>query len=149
MTRVLAFHLDSQCFALHLAAVERVVRMVSVTPLPAAPEIVTGVINVHDRIVPVVDIRRRFRLPEREPVVSDHLIIARTPSRPVALIADSASGVVECAEQEVVAADQIVPGMRYINGVAKLRDGMILIHDLGTLLSLDEERALADAMSAA
>jgi purine-binding chemotaxis protein CheW len=146
---LLVFHLDRQSYALRLAVVERTVRMVNVTPLPAGPDIVAGVINVHGRIIPVVDLRKRFRLPAREAALSDQLIIARTPTRPVALMADSASDVIECSEQEIVAADSIVPGMQYINGVAKLKDGIILIHDLGSVLSLDEERALAQAMSAA
>ena len=145
MTSLLAFYLDGQCFALSLAAVERIVRMVSVTPLPAAPEIVTGVINVHGRIIPVVDIRNRFRLPRREVIPGDQLVIARTSRRPVAFAAD-ATGLVECDDRDLVAAQAIVPGTRYIDGVAKLKDGMILVHDLGTLLSLEEDRAIADAM---
>lgn len=149
MTFLLTFCLDSHCYALHLAAVERVVRMVSATPLPHAPEIVTGVINVHGQIIPVVDIRKRFRLPSREATSSDQIIIARTSTRPVALIADTTTGVLECAEQDFVAAEAIVPGTQYIDGVAKLRDGIVLIHDLGSLLSLDEDRALVNAMGAA
>lgn len=145
MSSLLAFHLDSHCYALPLDAVERVVRTVNVTPLPYAPEIVTGVVNVHGRIIPVVDIRKRFHLPKREVTLSDQLIIARTSRRPVALAVDT-TGLVECDEQDVVTAEQIVPGTQYIDGVAKLRDGMILIHDLGSLLSLEEDRAIGNAM---
>jgi purine-binding chemotaxis protein CheW len=146
---LLAFDLDGQCYALPLGAVERIVRIVSVTPLPSAPEVVAGVINVHGRIIPVVDLRKRFRLPPREIVLSDQLIIAHTSRRPVALMADSASGVVECAEQDVVTAEAIVPRMQYVSGAAMLRDGIVLIHDLDSVLSLDEDQALTDAMSAA
>jgi purine-binding chemotaxis protein CheW len=145
MTSLLAFHLDSHCYALPLDAVERIVRTVNVTPLPHAPEIVTGVVNVHGRIIPVVDIRKRFHLRKREVTLSDQLIIARTSRRPVALTADT-TAVVDCDEQDVVAAEQIIPGTQYINGVAKLRDGIILIHDLGSLLSLEEDRAIGDTM---
>jgi purine-binding chemotaxis protein CheW len=145
VTSLLAFYLDGQCYALPLAAVERIVRMVSVTPLPAAPEIVTGVINVHGRIIPVVDIRKRFRLPRRDAIAVDQLVIARTSRRPVAFAADT-TGLVECDDRDLVAAQAIVPGTQYIDGVAKLKDGMILVHDLGTLLSLEEDRAIADAM---
>lgn len=58
--------LDGQRYALSLAQVERVIRAVEITPLPQAPEIITGVINVRGRVIPVVDIRKRFRLPVRE-----------------------------------------------------------------------------------
>ena len=62
---IVVFALDEQRYALHLLAVERVVRAVEVTALPEAPEIVLGVVNVKGRIVPVINVRRRFRLPER------------------------------------------------------------------------------------
>ena len=75
--QLVVFNMDEQRYALQLATVERVVRMVEVTLLPQAPKIVLGVINAQGRIIPVVDIRRRFRLPARDIHLSDHLLIAR------------------------------------------------------------------------
>ena len=127
-------------------AVERVTRIVAVTALPDAPDIVTGVVNVSGEVIAVVDIRKRFRLPDRATELSDHLIVARTSRRAVALVADTVTGVVECDEGDVVSAEAIVPGMEYIEGVARLKDGMLLIHDLESLLSLEEDRVLHDAL---
>ena len=137
-TQLVVFTLDDRRYGLRLAAVERIVRMVDITPLPHAPEIVSGVVNVQGRVVPVVNVRRRFRLPEREAALSDQLIIARTIRRSVALVADSVTGVLEYPEEETVPADAIVPGLEYVAGVVKLSDGMVLIHDLDRFLSLDE-----------
>src|SRR6185295_4330094 len=136
---LVAFSLDDHAYALHLRAVERVVHVVEVTRLPDAPGIVAGIVNVHGQVIPVVDIRKRFLLPEREPELSDQLIIACTSRRAVALIADSVSGVVECDQADVIAAEAILPGMEYIKGIAKLKDGMLLIHDLDSFLSLEED----------
>jgi purine-binding chemotaxis protein CheW len=144
---LLAFALDDQRYALHLSAVERVVRIVELTRLPDAPEIVAGVVNVAGKVIPVLDIRRRFHLPEREATLNDHLVIARTARRAVALIVEAALGVVECAQQDVVKAPQILPGTRLVEGVVKLGDGMLLIHDLDDFLSLEEEQTLDDAMA--
>jgi purine-binding chemotaxis protein CheW len=138
--------LDEQRYALPLSAVERVVRTVEVTPLPNAPDIIAGVVNVQGQIIPVADIRKRFRLPAREITLSDQLIIAHTSRRPVTLVVDAVIGVVECAEQDITAAEAIVPGTEYVKGVAKLKDGMILIHDLNSFLSLEEAQSLEDAM---
>jgi purine-binding chemotaxis protein CheW len=141
------FSLDEQSFALRLSAVERVIRVVAVTPLPNAPEIVLGVVNVQGEIIPVFDTRKRFSLPDRELDLSDQLIIARTHTRRVALVVDAVSGINESAEQEVVAAEKILPGMEHIEGVVKLPDSLTLIHDLDKFLSLDQEKALDDVMS--
>ena len=144
--QLLVFTLDEQRYALHLSAVERVVRVIEITPLPKAPEIVLGVINMHGRIIPVVDTRKRFRLRECEIGLSDQLIIANTDTRPVALIVDSVTGVTEQSKDTIVQAEKIVPGTEYVEGVLKLDDGMVLIHDLDGFLSLKEEKALERAM---
>ncbi len=143
---VVVLMLDDIRYALALTSVERVVRGVEVTPLPDAPDIVLGVINVQGRVVPVVDIRRRFRLPARAISVGDQLVIAHTPRRCLALLADAVQGVVECPAGDIVIPDDILPDLHYVTGVARLADGLILIHDLDGFLALDEERALEQAL---
>ena len=73
LQQLVGFGLDGQHYAVNLAAVERIVHIVEVAPLPRAPEIVLGVINFSGRIIPVVDLRRRFRLPEKEAGLYDYL----------------------------------------------------------------------------
>jgi len=140
--------LDGPGYALPLAAVERVVRIVEITPLPKAPDIVLGVINMQGKVIPVINLRSRFRLPEREIKLEDQLIIARTARRLVALIADSISGVQGIEERELALALKELPYAGYIEGVAKLGQGLCVICDLDRFLSLDEERALDAALSA-
>lgn len=144
--QLIVFTLDEQRYALHLSAVERTVRMVEITPLPQAPEMVLGVINCQGKIIPVLNIRGRFRLPYREPGLGDQLIIAGTKRRVVALVADTVSDVVSLPSEVMVATDAILPRMEYVAGVAKFDDGMIFIHDLDAFLSLDEEQSLDAAL---
>jgi purine-binding chemotaxis protein CheW len=143
---ILVFQLEATRCALRLETVERAVRLVEVVPLPRAPNVVMGIINVQGTVVPVMNIRRRFRLPERSLCLSDHLILARTPRRKVALIADAVLGVEMCREEDWVEADSIVPGVEHVAGVVKREDGLVLIHDLNTFLSLEEDRVLEAAL---
>ncbi len=145
---LVVFALDGQRYALKLAAVERVLRAAEITPLPKLPDIVLGVLNVAGEILPVLDIRRRFHLPSRETDPADHLILARTARRRVALVVDRVSGVVERPEAEVIPAEDVLPGLEYVSGAAKLADGLVLIHDLDTFLSLEEEARLSEALEA-
>jgi purine-binding chemotaxis protein CheW len=147
LSQLVAFTLDGQSYALHLESVKRIVRMVEVVALPKAPEIVLGVINLQGKIVPVLDIRGRFGLPKRQPQLADHLIVAQTAKRTVVIGVDSVSGVVEQRPQDITEAERIVPGLEYVQGVAKLQDDMLLIHDLDRFLSLDEEKQLEDALT--
>ena len=147
LSQLVAFTLDGQFYALRLESVESTVRAVEVTPLPKSPEIVLGVINLRGKIVPVLDIRTRFGLPKRQPQLTDHLVVAQTAKRTVAIGVDSVSGVVQRRRQDITKAERIVPGLEYVQGVAKLQDGMLLIHDLDKFLSLDEEKQLQDALT--
>jgi len=140
------FTLDENRFALKLSAVERVVRVVEITPLPKAPDIVLGIIDVQGGIIPVIDVRKRFRFPERETQLNDQLIIARTVKRTVALLADDVTGVMACPVERIVEGEKVVSGMAFVEGIVKIDEGMILIHNLDTFLSLDEENRLDDAM---
>jgi purine-binding chemotaxis protein CheW len=141
-----AFTLDEGHYALDLSAVERIIQTVEVTLLPEAPDIVLGVINIHGKIIPVVNIRRRFHLPEKDIEPTNRLIIAHTLKRTVALVVDVVLGVIETPEDRVVKADTVLPGMDYVQGVVKMEDGMILIHDLNKFLSLEEEKTLDTAI---
>lgn len=141
------FRLDEQRYALPLGAVERIVRAVELTPLPNAPAIVLGIMNMAGRVLPVLNLRRRFGLPEREIGAADQLLIARTARRMVALVVDEAQEVIERPDTEIIGSAQIVPGLEQIQGVVKLDDGLVLIHDLEKFLSLDEAHALDEAMS--
>ena len=143
--QLVIFRLDQRRYALPLAVVERVVRAVDVTPLPKAPTIVLGAINVHGRVLPVLDVRRRFRLPTREIRPADWFLVADTARRTVVLVIDDSEGVVERPPADIVVSTQIVPGLDGFPGVV-IDDGLVLIHDLERFLSLEEARALDEAM---
>lgn len=140
------FILDSQRYALPLTVVEYIVRAVEVTPLPEAPAIVLGAIDVKGEVLPVLNLRRRFMLPEREIEPNDQFLIAYTNQRSVVLVIDEARGVIECDPSAVISADRIAPGLERFKGVVQLDDGLVLIHDLDRFLSLDEEQSLEAAM---
>ncbi|MFA5065175.1 MAG: chemotaxis protein CheW [Dehalococcoidia bacterium] len=140
------FTLDDLKFGLGLSCIERILRIVEITPLPRAPEIVTGVINIQGQIVPVYNIRRRFNLPERETNLNDQLIVANTSDHKVAIVADSVSGIVECTRQEMVHAKDVLQGTDYVEGIIKQADGLIIIHDLDKFLSHRERKKLVTAI---
>ncbi len=143
---LVTIRLDDNRYALPLASVERVVRAVEVTPLPKAPAIVLGVVDVQGQVVPVINIRRRFGLPERAPGLTDQFVIAHTARRSLALVADAVTDVITCRVPDLAGADGILPGVEYVEGVAKLEDGLTLIHDLDKFLSLEEETSLDRAL---
>lgn len=144
---LLLFELGNQRYALRLAAVERVEHMVTVTPLPKAPDVIVGIINVQGRPIPVIGTRRRFRLDERAATLTDRLIIIRTDKRTVALAVDAVADVVSYPAEDVTVSASVVPGLEYVDGIVRLRDGLVLISDPDAFLSLEEERSLDASLS--
>ena len=149
LAKLIVFGLQGQRYALRLAAVERIFAVAEITALPSAPTIVMGVINVQGRVIPVVDVGKRFGLLERDIELSDRLIVARTSRRSVALLVAAVFGVIDCPQAQITAPGGILAHAQYLDGVVKLDDGLVMIHDLDTFLSPLEESRLQQALTPA
>ena len=146
--KILVFTLDELACALHISNVVRVIRAMEIRKLPKAPEIIKGIINVRGKIIPVVDIRKRFGHLRREVKADDRIIIADTGKRKVAFFADTVSDIEELDSHQYEGSEESLSYAEYIKGVAKVKNEMILIHNLEQFLSLDEEKALEEALNA-
>lgn len=142
MLMTVVFRLDGRGYALGISSIVRVIRAMAIQPLPKAPEIIIGVINVQGNIIPVVDIRKRFGLTEKPLSADDVMIIARTKFRTLAFCADSVDGYTPIDTSNLVDKDKIWNGLEYITGVASTPAGITLIDDLSGFLKIDEEEAL-------
>jgi purine-binding chemotaxis protein CheW len=143
---VLLFDIGGRRYGLFSAAVDEIVRAVPPVPLPGAPAVVEGVIDVRGSLRPVFDVRGRLGLPAKPLEPSDHLILARAGARPVAIRADRAAELAEVAETDIADAKRIVAGAERIAGIARLSDGLVLIYDLAAFLSEAEAAALDCAL---
>jgi purine-binding chemotaxis protein CheW len=148
VVEILAFELAGQRYGLYVDDVQEIVNAVTIVPLPKAPAIVEGIINLRGEVVSALDIRSRFRLPAQPPRHTDHLIVARLEDRRFALRVDRAVDVIAVARGEVEDGREAIPGSEYVAGILKLHDGLILIHDLRTFLSAEEATALDEALHA-
>ncbi|MGH7589840.1 MAG: chemotaxis protein CheW [Gemmatimonadales bacterium] len=147
MNQFLVFEVAGRRLALPASALHEVVRAVAITPLPKAPPIVEGVVNVRGTLVPALDIRQRFGLPGVPVAPGQHLLIARAGSRTVALRVDRALDLIAVDKSAIASAARVAPGAEYVAGIAKLPDGVLVIHDLERFLSLDEAADIDAALT--
>jgi len=143
---VLLFTLEGQRYALRSADVGELVRAARLTPLPRAPDVVEGLLNLRGELLPVLDLRRRFRLPPRPLSPADHFIVARAGARQVVLRVDRAEGLLALEPGALDTSPRELPGVGYVAGALKLPDGLVLVHDLATFLSEAESLALDAAL---
>ena len=145
---LLVFDLDGRLYGLSSDVVVEVVRAVAVSPLPNGPRVVTGVMNLRGRLVPVFDLRVRFGLAPLPIEPSEHFIVADAGHRRVALRVDRVMKLAVVPQADLEPTEAVVSGTEHVSGIAKLPEGIVLIHDLGAFLSEAERATLDRAMSA-
>lgn len=146
--RLLVFALTGLHCALEISKIDRIVPAVEISPVPQAPEIVLGLVNVQGRILPVLNIRRLFRLPAIETAPADRMVIARTANRPVVMVVDDVLGVKEFSREDIVPPDQVYPGIEYLDGITGIGEGIIYIYDLDSFLSSEEDAEIEQLLAA-
>ena len=145
--RLLLFVIDDVQYAVRSEAVAEIIRAVAVTPLPNAPPVIEGIIDVRGRIAPVFDLRLRFGRPSRPVAASDHFILVRATTRLAALHVDRVLDLIDIDDSSVDPIGSQVSSA-HVAGVALLPDGMALIHDVDTFLSAAEAETLDSALEA-
>lgn len=144
---LLGFHLGEMRYALEVHGVHRALRTVAISPLPAAPSIVIGVINVAGRILPVVDLRARLGLSPREPGLDDRLLWVESGNRELLLPVDRVDTVQHFSRDTILRATDIPDASPLLQGIVRLPDGLMFIQDLIRLLDLPEREALDRALT--
>lgn len=144
---VLILRLDDQRYGLPLHVVERVIAAVEITPLPGAPAVVHGIIDMHGRVVPVMNLRLRVGRPERPNSPDQQFVIVRErPDRLVALVADGTVGVLEIEPGAAVPGKSVQANLPLVQGILQTPEGLIVIHDVSRFLASSEAAALDRAL---
>ncbi len=146
---VLTVHVRGKKFGIPSDIVVEVLRAVAVSPLPGAPAVISGVINVRGSLTPVMDPAIRFGDGAAPLKPSDNFVLVAMPSRIVALRVDSADELEQIDDADVSAAASVSSSAVRLAGVATLPDGLIVIYDPASFLDEAESRAVTDALASA
>lgn len=148
--KMLVFRLGDDEFALPIAVVDEVARRPDrITRLPNTPDFLDGVINLRGEVTPVIDQRRRFRMPALEDAAGQRLVVVRTERHRAGLIVDAVSQVLTVSADAVEEAPDLAgESTRLVSGVINLPETgrLVLVLDPAELLSRTE-RSLLDAFA--
>lgn len=142
LSQILVFAVGGRQYALELFRVQRVVRMVEITPFSGLPAIVAGVVNIRGEVIPVISLRRCCALPERGIELSDRLIIVNLERRRVALWVDDVLGLQEFDEMQWIPAEEVLNKLRYVEGVIKSDEGLVILQNPENYLSPEDHDIL-------
>lgn len=131
----IVFSIDEKYYAISLSSVVEVIRVVQLIHLPEAPDILLGLINMKGEMIPILNIRKQFHLPDSKTKLSNRIIICQTSTRTIAFIVDKIESVVEFSQ--VDKAQNVFPDLvRFFCGIAKFRDDTALICNIDNLFCL-------------
>ena len=143
--QLVSFNLGDEEYGVDILKVQEINRMVHVTRVPRAPEFVEGVINLRGKVIPIVDLRKRFGLPARAFDKNSRIIVVDVEGRTVGLIVDGVSEVLRLGMETNEPPPSMVAGVdaEYIWGVGKLEDRLLILLDLARVLAKDQKEFLS------
>lgn len=134
--RFLTFQLDKEVYGIELKYVTEIVGIQTITTIPDMPEYIQGIINLRGKIIPVMDVRLRFKKEFSEYNDRTCVIVVNVNDLSVGLIVDSVSEVISIPEEEIVAPPDIgKEGNTFIKGVGKVGNEVKLLLNCEKLLN--------------
>ena len=145
--QLVIFKLGEEAFGVEIGMVESIIKMLPVTRLPQAPEFVEGVINLRGKILPVIDLRKRLAIAISEITRDSRMVVIALAGTTVAMVVDQVNEVLRINDDIVEAPPSISQSVdsRFITGIAKIGEELVILLDLSKVLDLDEASQLATA----
>ncbi|OBQ55713.1 chemotaxis protein CheW [Halodesulfovibrio spirochaetisodalis] len=140
LMQLVTFSIGEEEFGVDILKVQEIIRTMEITKVPKAPNFVEGVINLRGKVIPIIDLRRRFGLSSKEHDKHTRIIVIEINNMIVGFVVDSVSEVLRIPASTVEPPPAVVAGMEseYISGVGKLQDRLLILLDLDRLLSNDD-----------
>ncbi|MBN1162082.1 MAG: purine-binding chemotaxis protein CheW [Dehalococcoidales bacterium] len=139
--QMVLFELGTETYGLDIASVHEIIRMQPITKVPKAPFYVEGVINLRGRVIPVIDIGKRFGFEKTEEAKNNRIVVINIKDTTLGIIVDAVTEVIRIPAESIDPVSDIVTSGQsdYLQGIAKLPEKMIIILALDKLLMKDAE----------
>src|SRR3979490_2447649 len=144
------FRIGNETFGVRIGSVREIVRVPEITAVPSAPETVEGVINLRGKIIPVMDLRKRFGQTEIQSDKKNRILVVELDNKLLGLIVNAASEVLKIPPSEVESPGTVFAEgeSSYVTGVGKLKGRLIILLDIAKLLHHPEFKHLEEAADA-
>ena len=142
----MVFDLSTEAYGVDIGAVREIIRLQDITKVPRTPEFVEGVINLRGKVIPVVDLRKRFGLPAEEESKENRIVVVDIGAQDIGVIVDAVTEVLRIATESVEppASVIITADSEYLLGIAKLDSRLIILLDLEQVLTEAEHNSLLE-----
>lgn len=144
--QLVTFGLGTEEFAVDILAVQEINRTMALTRVPQSPAEVEGVINLRGKIIPVIDLRKRFGMDAGAQTEQSRIVVVEVHGRVIGFLVDRVSEVLRISSKIVEPAPSMVTSVNsdFIAGVGKLPDRLLILLDLKKLFDAKEVGALTN-----
>ena len=145
--QVVGFRIGNETYGVRIGSVREIVRVPEITIVPNAPEAIEGVINLRGKIIPVMDLRKRFGSAGLQPDKKNRILVVELENRLLGLIGSSASEVLKIPPSEIEPPGTVFAEgeSSYVTGVGKLKGRLIILLDIARLLRQPEFKKFEEA----
>lgn len=145
LIQLVTFRIGEEEFGVDILKVQEIIRMMPITKVPNAPSFVEGVINLRGKVIPVIDMRRRFGMEGAVHDSQTRIKVMDLQGQVVGFVVDAVREVLRIKESTIEPPPPIVAGVgsEYMRGVGKLDDRLLILLDLDNLLSEEELGSIA------
>jgi len=140
LTQLVSFKVSDEEFGIDILQVQEIIRMLPIAIVPSAPNFVKGVIDLRGEVIPIIDMRKRFKLPSIPYNNETRIIVVHNHTFTVGFIVDAVCEVIRISESAIEKPPAVVNGdcSNYIIGVSKLEKGLLILLDLNGLINIEE-----------
>ena len=146
--QVVGFRIGNETYGVRIGAVREIVRVPEITAVPSAPDLIEGVINLRGKIIPVMDLRKRFGQTQTQiqPDKKNRILVVELENKLIGLIVNAASEVLKIPPSEIEAPGSVFAEgeSAYVTGVGKLKGRLIILLDISKLLHRPEFKRLEE-----
>ncbi len=148
--QIVAFSIGPETYGVDIGSIREIIPSQRIVPVPRAPEYVEGIINLRGRIIPVLDLRKHFGLSEAEKGSDQRIILVESGSESIGVVVDAVSSVLHVPESSIEVPVEVIvgPDIEYIQGIAKMEEGLVVLVDLTRLISDAERKTLKETTKA-
>jgi purine-binding chemotaxis protein CheW len=149
--QIVVFELSSELYGVSISSVESIIKMQAITKMPHAPKFVEGVTNLRGKVLPVVDLRKRFGLADTTSTRNSRIIVISVNGMEVGMVVDGVSEVLTIQDENIEPTPMITSTLdsTFITGIAKIDQRLIILLDLGKVLSTQEQESVTRVEQAA
>jgi len=143
------FNLADEFYGVNIATVESIIKVQDITRMPHMPAFIEGITNLRGKVIPVIDLRKRFRLPAAEEDDDTRIVVVEIDGIMAGMVVDRVTEVLRISDEDIDPPSPMVSTVStaFITSIAKVEARLIILLDLGKILTIEEQGSLQSSIA--